>query len=86
MRGGLRSGLSWLRMRTLALLLVTSVAAAQDRVDFEREVRPVLADRCFPCHGPDAGKREGGLRLDTAAGTSPRASSYDACRAMTRRS
>ncbi len=33
-------------------------------VDFTREIRPILADKCFKCHGPDAGQRKGKLRLD----------------------
>ncbi|MBI5434619.1 MAG: DUF1553 domain-containing protein [Planctomycetes bacterium] len=35
-----------------------------DRPDFDLEVRPILSDRCFPCHGPDAGSRKAKLRLD----------------------
>jgi hypothetical protein len=34
--------------------------------DYLREVRPILAESCFPCHGMDEGTREGGLRLDLA--------------------
>ena len=37
-------------------------------VDFTTQIRPLLSDRCFRCHGPDAGKRKAELRLDVAAG------------------
>lgn len=37
---------------------------AADYVQFNRDVRPILAEHCWQCHGPDAGARQAGLRLD----------------------
>ncbi len=38
------------------------------KLDYTRDVRPILADKCFTCHGPDDAKRKAGLRLDTPDG------------------
>ena len=53
-------------MRKCWLLVVVSagLSAQQKPVDFQREVRPILSDACYHCHGPDKGSRMANLRLD----------------------
>jgi len=53
---------------SLAVVLSCLASDAARGVDFDREVRPVLAARCYSCHGPDPESRKAGLRLDTFEG------------------
>src|ERR1043166_5652752 len=47
---------------------VSPALPPKDKVDFNFQVRPILADRCFKCHGPDDKARKAKLRLDSAGG------------------
>lgn len=45
-----------------------SITGVRDSVDYNLHIRPILSDRCFKCHGPDANQRKANLRLDTPEG------------------
>ncbi len=55
--------------RNLSLFLVFSlfpvVGFSDDKIDFNRDVRPILSDKCFHCHGPDSKNQKSNLRFDS---------------------
>ncbi|MBM3993149.1 MAG: DUF1553 domain-containing protein [Planctomycetes bacterium] len=56
-----------MRTNLLAITLTAVLASplgAQTKIEYNRDVRPILAENCFACHGPDSASRKAGLRLD----------------------
>ena len=55
------------RFRFVCLLIAAASFAGRvqaDEIDFNRDIRPILSDKCYFCHGPDEQNREAGLRFD----------------------
>jgi hypothetical protein len=55
--------MGWSMISVAVLFVAVTSANAQERIQFNRDIRPILAENCFYCHGVDANKRKADLRL-----------------------
>ena len=63
---------------SIFLIITSSSLLRSEEIEFNRDIRPLLTDRCFSCHGPDERARKAKLRLDTFEGATKDLGGYAA--------
>lgn len=62
----MRPRIGWCTLLIWLVAVASLQGVAEDKVSFNRDIRPILSDRCFQCHGPHEAARQADLRLDSA--------------------
>ena len=67
-----------MRIYGIFAIVTTSIVIAEEKVDFNTQIKSILSNKCIACHGPDEEHREAGLRLDTFDGATEDLGGYAA--------
>ena len=66
------------RIYGIFAIVTASTVLAEEKVDFNTQIKSILSNKCIACHGPDEEHREAGLRLDTFDGATEDLGGYAA--------